>query len=143
MAECVQPFVDGFFVVLSFKCINRQSEYFLRCKSASEHIVEEEIMEFVRSHDIFCFLGDLSFFWRQKFRTHRRIQHIIEHLFQLLIFRHIRIITHQISYQRLRNGAVYPIHGHVVTIVSSPSKCQLRHVSGSDHHTPCLVGYIH
>ena len=45
--------------------------------------------------------------------------------------------------QRLRNRSVHAIHGHVVTVVSSPAESQLGHISGSDDHTVCLVRKVH
>ena len=47
------------------------------------------------------------------------------------------------TYQCLRNGNIHAVHGHVIAIVGSPAKSQLRHVTGSDHHAAHLVGDIH
>ena len=33
-------------------------------------------MQFIRSHQIFCFLCDLAVFWRKQLRAYRRIQNI-------------------------------------------------------------------
>ncbi len=46
--------------------------------SEPEHVIQEEIMQFVGSYQIFCLLGDLPVFGREQLRTYRGIQHIIE-----------------------------------------------------------------
>ena len=43
----------------------------------------------------------------------------------------------------LRYGCIDCIHGHVVAIVSCPSKCQFRKVTGSNNNTTGLVCNIH
>ena len=100
-------------------------------------------MQFIRSYQIFCLLRDLAILWWKKFRTYRCIKHIQKYRFQFLILTGISIILYQMAYQRLRNGCIDSVHGHMITIISRPPKSQLRHISGSDDHAPFLVSNIH
>lgn len=47
------------------------------------------------------------------------------------------------SYQCLRHARIDAIHGHVVSVIGSPAKCELRHVSRTDDQGILLVRNIH
>ena len=100
-------------------------------------------MKFIRSYQIFCFLRNYTIHRRKQFRTDRGIQHIHQHLRQLLVFCCVGIVKNQIPHQSLRHGTVDCIHGHMVPIVSCPSQRQFRHISGSNNHSIILVRQIH
>ena len=100
-------------------------------------------MKFIRTNQIFCFLRNLTVLRRQKLRTYRSIQNIQKNLCKFLIFAGICIISYQMTYQRLRHGTVDCIHGHMITIISCPPKCQFGKVSCSNDNTTGLVCNIH
>ena len=100
-------------------------------------------MQFIRPHQILRPLGDHSVHRRQKLRAHRRVKHVPQHIFQRFIVTGVRIILHQMPHQGLGHACVHPVHGHVIPIVGSPAKGQLRHVPGSDHKTSLAVCNVH
>ena len=97
-----------------------------RCKSQTQHVVQVKIMKLVRSHEIFRLLRDLSVLRRQKLRRYRRVQHIRQYRAKLLIPAGIRVVAHQVAHQRLRNGGIDRIHGHVIAVVRRPAECKLQ-----------------
>src|SRR5699024_6027586 len=97
----------------------------------------------IGSHQIFGFLGDHSVLGRKEFGTYRSIQNIQKNVRQFLIAAGIRVISYQMSHQRLGYGTVDRIHGHMVSIVSGPAESQFRKVAGSDYNTSGLIGDIH
>ena len=100
-------------------------------------------MKLVRSDQVLRLLGNLSVLRRQKLRAHRGIENIVKNIRKGLVTAGIRVVTDKMADQCLRNRSVHAIHGHVVTVVSSPAESQLGHISGSDDHTVCLVRKIH
>ena len=103
-------------------------------------------MEFIRSDCFFCLLGDSSVFCRrQQFRRYRCGNDVCQSLGKRLVYlcRTLRLIRYKISYESLRNRAVNAIHGHVVTVICSPSKSELREVACTDYKTTLLVSDIH
>ena len=100
-------------------------------------------MQLIGTYQILRLLGNLAVLRRQKLRTHRRIQHVVKHSFQLLIFGCVRIATHQMPYQGFGDGSVDPIHRHMVPVISRPAKRQLRHITGSDYQTALLISNVH
>ena len=100
-------------------------------------------MQFIGSNQIFCLLCDFSVFGRKQFRTDRCIQYIQKNIRQFLIAAGIRKIPHKMAYQCLRYGSINSVHGHVVSIIGGPAKCQLRKVTGTDYHSSGLIGNIH
>ena len=100
-------------------------------------------MKLVRSHKIFRLLRDLSVLRRQKLRRYRRVQHIRQYRAKLLIPAGIRVVAHQVAHQRLRNGGIDRIHGHMVAVICRPAECKLREIAGSDDHAALFVGNVH
>ena len=82
-------------------------------------------MQFIGSHQIFCFLRDLTVLRWQKLRAYRCIQNIHKNLLKLRITTCICIIAHQMAHQGLRYRCIHTIHGHMIAIISCPSKSQL------------------
>jgi len=78
--EDIHPFQDRLTVVFSVKCLKRQTVHLTRLIAEPQHIVKVKIMQFIRPHQILCFLRDLPVFRRQQFRAHRSIQYIIKNL---------------------------------------------------------------
>ena len=100
-------------------------------------------MQLIRPHQILGLLGDFPVFRRQKLRAYRRVEHVQQHLRKRLFPAGVGKIAHEMANQRLGDGSVYPVHGHVIPIVRGPAQRQLGHVPGSDHHAAALVGGIH
>ena len=100
-------------------------------------------MQLIWPHKVFCLLRDIPVLWRQQLRAHRSVQHVIEHPFQLLVFRLIRRVFHKMAHQRLRHGRIHTVHGHMVPVVSRPAERKLRHIPGPDHHAACPVRDVH
>ncbi len=100
-------------------------------------------MQLIGPHQILGLLGNSSFVRRQKLRAHRRVQNIQKHIPKLLLAAGIRIVSDQVPNQSLWNRTVDPVHGHVVPIVRSPPKGQLRHIPRADDQAPHLVSHIH
>ena len=99
----ILPFQDHFPVIHTVKSLHCDPENLIRLISCTKHIIKEKIMQFIRSHQIFCFLCDLAVFWWKQLRAYRRIQNIQQNLGQAIISTGIRIIPHQMAYQCLRN----------------------------------------
>ena len=55
-AECCQPFLDGGIVKFSVKGDLRERKNLLRRESVTEQIVKEEVVQFVRTDDVFGLL---------------------------------------------------------------------------------------
>ena len=47
------------------------------------------------------------------------------------------------TYQCLRDRSIHAIHGHMVTIISRPSKSQLRQITCTDQNRAILICTIH
>ena len=55
----------------------------------------------------------------------------------------VRHIAHQVPHQGLGDGAVHPVHGHMVAVIGGPAQGQLRQVAGADDNAPQPVGRVH
>ena len=64
------PVPDFFVVEFTVKCFARHKDYFFRRKAIHQHVVYEEIMQFIGSYDIFGYLCDFSTF-ACEFRAYR------------------------------------------------------------------------
>ena len=109
----------------------------------THHIIQEEIVQLVGAHQILCLLGNNTVRGRKQLRAHRCIQHILQNGCQFRFPAGIRIIAHQMADESLRHRTVYPVHGHMVPVVSCPSKSQLRQIPCSDHKATAAVGNVH
>ena len=106
-------------------------------------MIKEKIVQLIRSDKIFCPLGDHAVLRRQKLRADRRVKHIQQHACKRLIAAGVRVIAHQMTHQRLWDGGVDRVHGHMVAVVGRPAKRQLGQVAGPDHQSSALVREIH
>ena len=102
-------------------------------------------MQLIGTHQILCLLADLALHGRQQLRRDRRIQNILQHVVKrLVLFRVVPgQISHQMTHQRLWNGAVHGIHAHVVAVIRAPAQGQLAEIPGADDNAAALVGNVH
>ena len=67
--EGIEPFIDGSFVILVFERLACHVFDLLASKTKAEKVIQEEVMQVVRSHFVFGLLGYLTVLvGRQKFR---------------------------------------------------------------------------
>ena len=142
-AEGAKPFVENRIFIIRAKRLLCQPEDLCRSEAETEHIIKIKVMQLIRSYEVFRFLRDHSVHRRQQFRADRGIQHVKQYLPQFLLPGSIRIVTHQMTHQRLRHRSVYRIHGHVIAVVGGPAQRQLRHIAGPDDHAVLLIGNVH
>ena len=104
-------------------------------------------MKFIWSYDILCLLSDFTILIsRDKFRANWCIEDILENLWKYckaIFFRLIRYKLNEVSYKCLWYRSIYSIHRHMISIISSPAKCELRKVACSDYDTANLVCVVH
>ena len=103
---------------------------------------EEEIVDFIRSDDVFCFLLDLSVFIRgEKFRADGCIDDIFEDLAGFLIEIGIGRADN-VRDHGFGNGAVHAVHGNMIAVEGAPSHCGFGKIARSDRDPIHLVGKI-
>ena len=79
----LQPFFDGFSIVYSVKYGLCQKVYFRRAEAESQKIVQEKVVEFIRTYQIFRFLFDFSILiCRYQFRTDRSVYNVQQGYFR-------------------------------------------------------------
>ena len=102
-------------------------------------------MELVGTHQILCFLADLSVLRRQKLGAYRRVEDIQQHLAQhfFVLAACIRAVCDQMAHKGFGHADVYAVHRHMVAVIGCPAERKLRHIPGSDDQTIALVGEIH
>ena len=100
-------------------------------------------MQLVGADEVFGLLPDAAVRRRQELGADGGIQDIGQHGGQRLIPAGIGGMAHQIPHQRFGDGAVDPIHRHMVAVVGGPAQRQLRKVAGADDDAVLLVGDIH
>ena len=59
-AKCGQPFLDDFFIVRIAEGYACQIEYLAGAEAEAKELIEEEVMQFIRSYQIFCLLLDIT-----------------------------------------------------------------------------------
>ena len=101
-------------------------------------------MQLVWSYQVFSLLLDITILIRRnQLRTDGCINDVLKRDAALLIHSTLCNIVDQVANQSLRDTSIDSIHAHVVAIISSPTKCQLREVARSYHHTTHLIGQVH
>ena len=100
-------------------------------------------MQLIRPDQILGFLRDLPILSGQKLWADRSVQNIHQNFLQPWVVELFRFIGHQMANQGFRDRGVNPIHGHVVTIVCSPSQGQFRQVTRTDNQSSYFIGIIH
>ncbi len=75
--EVFQPFQQCFSVIAAVEGDFCQIQHFCRAEAETENMEQEEIVEFIRPNEVFCFLIDFAVFIRgQKFGADGGIQYI-------------------------------------------------------------------
>ena len=139
-----QPFLNRLLIVFLPKGMSSQEEYLGGTEAETEEVIQEEVVQLIRSHQVFRLLLDIPLLvCRSQFRRYRRIDDVEQRLLLCLICRLFRHIAYQILDQRLGNAGIDSVHRHVVAVIGSPSQCQFRQVAGTDHHGVQLVGKVH
>ena len=100
-------------------------------------------MKLIGTDEILGFLGNHAVFGRQKLWAYRSVQNIKQDGGKLFFTAGVCIVADQMADESLGDGAVYGVHGHVITVVGCPSECELREISGSDYDAAGLVGDVH
>ena len=99
---------------------------FFGCKTKTHEIVQEEIVQFVRTNNVLGFLCNFTIFIkRQQFRTYRSIQNVGQNFFGLFV-ELMSCPAYEVAYQCFGYSAVHTVHGHVVAVVGRPAECRLR-----------------
>ena len=79
--ERVQPVVDKLAGVLALEGVHGQHEDLLGAEAEAEEIVEEEVVEFIGTHQVFRLLCDVALVvCRRQFGRDRCVDDIVEHL---------------------------------------------------------------
>ena len=109
----------------------------------ADEMIEEEVVEFVWTHKVFCNLLDFTCFCcREKFRTDRRVYDVHQYGFHL----EESVISNPLDHAAhhcFRNAGIEAVHRHVVSVVCGPAECKLREVACSDYDSSGLVCNIH
>ena len=101
-------------------------------------------MQLIRTYQIFRYLFDIAvFICRNQFRTNRSIHNIQQRHARSFVHIILGYPFHQILNQSLRHTSIHTIHGHMISIISSPAQCQFRKIARTNYHSPSLVGNIH
>ena len=102
-------------------------------------------MELVGPHQVLGALGDFPLLRREQFRGDGGVQNIPEDGGQRRVgaLRLIGGVGGEVADQGLGDGAVDPVHGHVVAVVGGPAQGQLTQVPGADDQSSPLVGQVH
>ena len=107
----MQPFLDGVTVIHSFKSSDGQIEYFRGAEAESHKIVEEEVVQFVGSYQVFRYLFDVTVLvGRNQFRADRRVDNIEKCVALVVVNAMSCHPLHQVSHQCFGNAGVYGIH---------------------------------
>ena len=100
-------------------------------------------MQFIRSDEIFCLLGDHTILRRKKLRADRRVKHIEKHISEFFLSTGVCKVANEMADESLRNGCINAVHRHVIAVIGRPAKGELRHIAGTDDETADLVCGIH
>ena len=115
-------------------------------------------MQLVRTYQILGYLGDVAVFVRrEKLRAYRSIVNAHQDLAEVCAADSSRVVLHDVTNKRFRNGSVHAVHRHVVAVVGSPAERKLRKVSCAYYHAvfsiceiheylgalPCLTVFVH
>ena len=97
-------------------------------------------MQFIRSHEIFRLLLDLTvlvcrYQLGRDGGIHNVKQCVCSHL--------TSDISHQMTDERLRNTRIHTVHRHVVAVIGRPSQSEFREVTSTHDNGILLVGHIH
>ena len=101
-------------------------------------------MQFVRTNLVFRLLGDIAVLLRrQQFGTNRRVADILQDSPYRIVVDILGSILDDMTDEGLGDVGIDTVHGHVVAVVSSPSKRQFTQIAGTQNETVILVSHIH
>ena len=121
-----------------------QQEYLGRTEAEAQHVVEEEVVQLVRSYEVFRLLGNVAFLvGRRQLRRYGRLDNVYQCIFLGLELRQGGNIAHHILDERLGHTTVDTIHRHVVAIIGGPAQRQFGEVASTHHQCVELVGEVH
>jgi len=92
-------------------------------KAKADEIIQEEIMQFIRSDDMLGLLGNQAILGGQQLRTDRCIENIEQYGGQSGLGL-AGCMADQMADQGLGYGAVDRIHRHMVTVIGGPAQGQ-------------------
>ena len=113
----------------------------MRIGAAANKVVEEKVVQFVRSYGLFRLLDDLSVAWRQQLGTDGSIENILQYVAHLLVL--LCRPRHQVAYQRFGNADIDRVHRHMIAVVGAPPQGRFAQIARSDDDTAPFVGQIH
>ena len=96
------------------------------CRTIAEAkiVIEEEVVEFVRTHKVFGLLAYVAVFvGRNQFGAYWSVDNVKQRESRLGIDIVVGNVSHQMADERLGYARVYSIHRHVVAVVCGPAKC--------------------
>ncbi len=115
----------------------------MRSEAITQHVVKEEIVEFVWAYKIFGFLSYCTVgSCRSQFRADGSIGYIGKQLTHSSGIDRCKI-PYQVLDKCFGHAGIHGVHAHVVAVICCPSQCQLREVAGTQHHSAKAVGKIH
>ena len=103
-----------------------KEEDFFGSKAASEEIIQEEVVQLIRAHEVLGLLFDVAHLVRRnKFRADRRVGYVQKDFGRTrgILETVFRRPYHQSAHKGFRYAHVDSVHRHVVTIVGAPAKC--------------------
>ena len=104
-------------------------------------------MQLVRANQVLRLLlnGTVCRGWQQ-LRRNRRVQNVAQNVSNFvlaLLLISVCAIIDKVPDQRLWHRSIHAVHGHLVTVVRSPTKRQLREVARANDHAAHLVSDVH
>ena len=121
----------------------RQVKDLVRGRSVFDEVEQEEVVQVIGAQHVLRPLFDGPVVGGgQQFRADRGIADVHQGggQFRLGFFRNV---FDQAADERLGDGAVDRVHGHVVPVVCAPAQRDFRQVPGADDEAPRLVGQVH
>ena len=107
-------------------------------------MVDKEVVQFIGTHQILRLLLDGAISLdRNQFGADRCIYNVEQDAAHLSIVVMLSLPLHQVAHEGLGDTRIHAIHRHMVTIVGSPSECQLREVARTDYDSILTIGHIH
>ena len=114
--------LDGFAVIGVTEGMLGQEENLSRPEAEAQHIIKEEVVQLVRSHEVFGLLGNISLLVnRRQLWRNGGVYDVYQRLTLGLELRQFGDVAHHILDKRLGHAAVDAIHGHMVTVICRPA----------------------
>ena len=117
---------------------------FGRTIAEAKVVVEEEVVEFVWTNEVFGLLAYIAVFvGRNQFWANRSVDNVKQRESRLGVYIVVGNISHQMAYESFWYACVYSIHRHVVAVVCGPAKSQFAEVSSAYYQSSNAVGHVH